>query len=66
MLRATAIISGHIDVNKTRPVFTDEQRLFNRLMKDYDPNTRPVFNASHSVNVSVGMTLTQIFDLVSI
>ena len=44
---------------------TDEQRLYKYLMKNYDPNTRPVFNASHPVNVSIGITLTQIFDVVS-
>lgn len=42
---------------------TDEQRLYKYLMKNYDPNTRPVFNASHPVNVSIGITLTQIFDV---
>ena len=45
---------------------TDEQRLYKYLMRNYDPNTRPVFNASHPVNVSIGITLTQIFDVVSI
>ena len=34
-------------------------------MTDYDPHTRPVFNASHVVIVKVGITLNQIFDLVS-
>ncbi|XP_033750129.1 neuronal acetylcholine receptor subunit alpha-9-like [Pecten maximus] len=52
-----------ICINKSTPVMTDEQRLYTVLMKDYDRNTRPVFNASHPVNVSVGITLTQIFDV---
>jgi nicotinic acetylcholine receptor len=44
---------------------TDEQRLYTVLMHNYDSNTRPVFNASSPVNVTIGITLTQIFDVVS-
>ena len=43
---------------------TDEQRLFRRLRWNYDPYTRPVYNASHPVVVKIGISLTQIFDLV--
>ena len=46
-------------------VLTDEQRLLRRLMRNYDSNTRPVFNASHAVVVRLGITLNQIFDLAS-
>ena len=42
---------------------TDEQRLYTVLMHNYDSNTRPVFNASSPVNVTIGITLTQIFDV---
>ncbi|KAK7116822.1 hypothetical protein V1264_002435 [Littorina saxatilis] len=42
---------------------TDEQRLYRRLRVNYDPHTRPVYNASHPVVVKIGITLTQIFDL---
>ena len=47
-----------------KSVLTDEQRLLTRLLRDYDHNTRPVFNASHAVVVKLGITLNQIFDLV--
>ena len=46
-------------------LLTDEQRLLTKLMKDYDHSTRPVLNASHPVTVRLGITLNQIFDLVS-
>ncbi|XP_052792341.1 neuronal acetylcholine receptor subunit alpha-10-like [Mya arenaria] len=49
--------------NRTRRESTDEQRLFSALMYNYDHNTRPVYNAAHPVNVSIGITLTQIFDV---
>lgn len=44
---------------------TDEQRLLEVLLNGYNSDTRPVYNASHPVNVSLGITLTQIFDVVS-
>lgn len=43
----------------------DERRLFNYLMRNYDTNIRPVINASDSINIRLGVTLAQIFDLVS-
>lgn len=46
-------------------MLTDEQRLYMVLMNNYDSNTRPVFNASQPVNITIGITLTQIFDVVS-
>ncbi|KAK3097285.1 hypothetical protein FSP39_008356 [Pinctada imbricata] len=42
---------------------TDEQRLLSRLLQGYSKYTRPVHNASHPVDVQVGITLTQIFDV---
>lgn len=44
---------------------TDEQRLLDALLTGYSSDTRPVYNASHAVKVSLGITLTQIFDVVS-
>lgn len=42
-----------------------EQRLMNKLMENYEFSVRPVKNASATVNVRMGLTLTQIFDMVS-
>lgn len=42
-----------------------EQRLMNHLMKHYERSVRPVKNASDTVLVRMGLTLTQIFDMVS-
>ena len=43
-----------------------ESRLLTHLMENYDREVRPVYNASKAVVVKVGITLTQIFDMVSI
>lgn len=43
----------------------DEKRLFDSLMWGYDRNVRPVLNSSHPVIIQLGITLTQIFDMVS-
>lgn len=48
-----------------RARLTDEQRLYKELLRNYDRNTRPVYNASHPVNVNISISLTQIFDVVS-
>ncbi|XP_025078112.1 neuronal acetylcholine receptor subunit alpha-10-like [Pomacea canaliculata] len=52
----------HCENNSDVPL-TDEQRLYRKLRSNYDPSTRPVYNASHPVTVKIGITLTQIFDL---
>ena len=44
----------------------EESRLLNYLMGKYDREVRPVYNASKPVVVRVGITLTQIFDMVSL
>ena len=44
--------------------FTDEQRLLTKLMANYNKDTRPVYNASHAVQIKVGLSITQIFDVV--
>ena len=43
-----------------------ESRLLTHLMENYDREVRPVYNATKAVVVKVGITLTQIFDMVSI
>lgn len=45
---------------------TDEQRLLDKLLKDYNPASRPVYNASDTVTVRFGITLTQLSDMVSV
>ena len=44
---------------------TDETRLIHNILYNYNPAARPVFNASHTVTVKFGITLTQISDMVS-
>ncbi len=44
---------------------TDEQAILSKLMWSYDRHTRPVLNASHAVKILLGITLNQIFDVVS-
>ena len=43
----------------------DEKRLLDILMDRYDRDVRPVRNASHPIIIELGITLTQIFDMVS-
>ncbi|XP_061194170.1 neuronal acetylcholine receptor subunit alpha-5-like [Saccostrea echinata] len=60
------LLDAYADVicmNSSRSQMTDEQRLYKKLMYNYDRNTRPVYNASHSVHVNISISLTQIFDL---
>ena len=42
----------------------DEQRLLRKILYNYDTAARPVYNASHTVTVQFGLTLTQISDMV--
>lgn len=44
---------------------TDEQRLLRHLLDEYEKAVRPVRNASNTVVVRMGMTVTNIFDMVS-
>ncbi|EYC38340.1 hypothetical protein Y032_0724g1854 [Ancylostoma ceylanicum] len=41
----------------------DEQKLFRYLLHDYDKAVRPVFNATKTVKVYIGLTLTHIFNI---
>lgn len=49
-------------------VSTDESeyRLIQDLMRNYDPRIRPSINASESLNVTFGLALAQIIDVVCI
>jgi len=42
-----------------------EQRLMRQLLRRYETAVRPVRNASDTVMVRMGLTLTQIFNMVS-
>ncbi len=42
----------------------DEQRLMGQLLRNYDPSARPVYNASNTVSVAFGISLTQLSDMV--
>lgn len=42
---------------------SDERRLYEHLMANYDNTIRPVINAKEPVVIRLGITLTQIFDL---
>ena len=42
-----------------------EQRLMKNLLQNYERSVRPVRNATDTVIVKMGLTLTQIFDMVS-
>ena len=41
-----------------------EQKLMYKLLKHYEKSVRPVRNASETVVVKMGLTMTQIFDMV--
>ncbi|UJR23945.1 hypothetical protein I4U23_026913 [Adineta vaga] len=41
----------------------DEQRLMAQLLRNYDPSARPVYNASNTVSVAFGISLTQLSDM---
>ena len=43
-----------------------ESRLLEYLLTNYNRHVRPVLNHTKNVTVNVGITLTQIFDMVSI
>lgn len=45
---------------------TQEQRLLYKLMKSYDRATRPVYEARKPVEIKLGLSLTQVLDVVSL
>ncbi|XP_064620948.1 neuronal acetylcholine receptor subunit alpha-10-like [Lineus longissimus] len=52
-------------INTTDPTraLSDEQRLLYYIMTNYENSVRPVQNASQTVNIDLGITLNQIFDV---
>ncbi|XP_037079405.1 uncharacterized protein LOC119100412 [Pollicipes pollicipes] len=42
----------------------EEKKLMDFIVRGYDPDVRPLLNASHSISIQLGITLTQIFDMV--
>lgn len=63
----TLIKAGLPPISSTdgvRPPMTDEQRLLKILLWNYDPAVRPVFEAKKAVVIKLGITLTQIIDVV--
>lgn len=48
---------------KRKTVVPDEQRLLETILYDYNTAARPVYNASKTVTVKFGLTLTQIADM---
>ncbi|XP_074650100.1 neuronal acetylcholine receptor subunit alpha-10-like [Tubulanus polymorphus] len=41
----------------------DEQKLMNHILRKYEKSVRPVRNASSTVTIKMGLTMTQIFDM---
>ena len=50
---------------RENPPVQMESKLLKYLMKNYDREVRPVINPKTAMVVNVGITLTQIFDMVS-
>ncbi|TKR95138.1 hypothetical protein L596_009346 [Steinernema carpocapsae] len=48
---------------RDNPAYTDEQKLLYHLLRQYEKAVRPVRNASHTITVKLGMTMTNIFDM---
>jgi hypothetical protein len=53
----------HLALNDSDSI-PDEQRLMAQLLRNYDPSARPVYNASNTVRVAFGISLTQLSDMV--
>lgn len=45
---------------------TEEQRLLYRLLRNYDRSSRPVYHATTPVIIRLGISLTQVLDVVSL
>ena len=52
-------------ITNITPDMPDEQRLFYTIMTGYEKDVRPTKKASEAVIVKLGITLTQIMDIVS-
>jgi hypothetical protein len=59
---SSLFIGGITNITANMP---DEQRLFYTLMTGYEKAVRPTKKASDAVVVKLGITLTQILDIVS-
>ena len=59
----SSTISSNLPVKPT--VEQQESRLLAYLMQNYDRQVRPLTNHNGNITVHVGITLTQIFDMVS-
>jgi hypothetical protein len=51
--------------NRNHSQIPDEQLLIGRLLRNYDPAARPVFNASKAVVIKFGLAFIQICDMVN-
>ena len=58
----TSTISSNLPVKPS--VEQQESRLLAYLMQNYDRQVRPLTNHNGNITVHVGITLTQIFDMV--
>ena len=55
-------VKNEIPLNHPRQ---DESRLLKHLLINYDKRVRPILDAKKNITIYVGITLTQIFDMVS-
>ena len=55
------IIGNEVPVSHPRQ---DESRLLKQLLTNYDKRVRPILDAKKNITIYVGITLTQIFDMV--
>uniref|UniRef100_A0A9J2PQM9 Neurotransmitter-gated ion-channel ligand-binding domain-containing protein n=1 Tax=Ascaris lumbricoides TaxID=6252 RepID=A0A9J2PQM9_ASCLU len=53
----------NLDLSEIDGTATDEQKLLYHLLRQYEKAVRPVRNASHTVTVKLGMTMTNIFEM---
>ncbi|KAK4467918.1 hypothetical protein MN116_008465 [Schistosoma mekongi] len=57
------INSSEVSIPLITTIMTDEQRLLSKILNGYDTASRPIFNASKSVQVGFQFTLIQISQL---
>ena len=60
-----ASASASVSASLAPPVVQMESKLLKYLMRNYDREVRPVIDPKTAMVVNVGITLTQIFDMVS-
>ena len=64
-LRTDERFMGYSD-SESHEDMPDEQRLMRYLFRNYEKTVRPVRNASTAVEIRMGLTMAQIFDMVSL